>query len=196
LSGCGGAGGGSPAPPPPPPTYTVGGTVSGLAGSGLVLRNNGGNDLAIAAASGAFTFTTALTSGTSYSVTVQTQPANPTQNCSVASSSGTLAANVTNVAVTCVTNTYKVGGTVSGLLGTGLVVRNGSDSIAIGANGTFTFATPVPSGAPYAVVVFTNPTAPTQTCAVSNAGGNVGSSDVTNVSIKCGYTIGGTVTGL
>jgi hypothetical protein len=30
-------------------TFTVGGTVSGLAGSGLVLRNNGGDDLAIGA---------------------------------------------------------------------------------------------------------------------------------------------------
>jgi hypothetical protein len=37
-SGCGGGYGGLLAPPP---SYTLGGTVSGLAGSGLVLQNNG-----------------------------------------------------------------------------------------------------------------------------------------------------------
>ena len=34
--GCGGAGS-TDTPPPPPPTYTIGRTVSGLTGSGLVL---------------------------------------------------------------------------------------------------------------------------------------------------------------
>lgn len=42
LAACGGGGGAA-------PTYTVGGTVSGLSGSGLVLRNNGGSDLTITA---------------------------------------------------------------------------------------------------------------------------------------------------
>ena len=37
LAACGGGCGGG-----PPSTYTVGGTVSGLKGSGLVLANNGG----------------------------------------------------------------------------------------------------------------------------------------------------------
>src|SRR6266478_1589084 len=36
MVGCGGGGGDS-GSPPPPPSYTVGGTVSGLAGSGLAL---------------------------------------------------------------------------------------------------------------------------------------------------------------
>ncbi len=36
MVGCGG-GGGESGPPPPPPTYTVGGSVSGLVGSGLTL---------------------------------------------------------------------------------------------------------------------------------------------------------------
>lgn len=199
LSACGGGGGGSPAPPPPPPppppTYTVGGTVSGLAGSGLVLRNNGGNDLAIAA-NGAFAFTTSLASGAAYSVSMQSQPMNPAQTCTIASGGGNVAgANVTNVAVTCV-NIYNVGGTITGLSGTGLVLRNNGEDRAVAAGDTsFTFATPVPSGGSYGVTVATHPSG--QTCTVSNGTGNaVG--QVTSVAVECvaGYTVGGTVTGL
>ena len=72
LTGCGG-GGDSPAP-----TWTIGGTITGLTGAGLVLRNNGGNDLAVAA-SGSFTFAGGVPNGTPYAVTVQAQPTNPAQ---------------------------------------------------------------------------------------------------------------------
>ena len=89
----------------PPVTYTLGGTVSGLKGSGLVLVANGSNNLAVSA-NGAFAFTTALASGTAYSVTVLTQPANPNQICSVMSGSGTVTnAAINTVAVICVTTT-------------------------------------------------------------------------------------------
>jgi hypothetical protein len=53
-------------------------------------------------------------------------------------------ANVTNVVVTCRTRSFSIGGTVSGLQGSGLVLqKNGSDDIAIASNGQFT----VPDGA-------------------------------------------------
>ena len=100
LAACGGGGGTSSAPMI---TYTVGGTVTGLSGSGLVLQVNAGSNLAISAA-GAFTFTGGLGSGAAYSVTVATQPSSPTQNCVVTNGSGTVgSANVTNVAVVCTT---------------------------------------------------------------------------------------------
>jgi hypothetical protein len=76
----------------------VGGTVSGLTGSGLVLQDNGGNNLAVSA-NGLFTFTTALAGGSAYDVTVLTQPSS--QTCSVTSGSGTVISNVTNVLVAC-----------------------------------------------------------------------------------------------
>ena len=95
-SGYGGGGGGG-------ATYTVGGTVSGITGSGLVLRNNGGDDLPVSA-SGMFTFATTVANGAAYDVTVYTQPANPTQACVVTNASGTIgSSNVTNVAVACPT---------------------------------------------------------------------------------------------
>jgi hypothetical protein len=88
----------------PPPTYTIGGHVDGLAGSGLVLQQNGGDALPISA-DGDFTFATPLNDGASYAVTVSAEPGNPAQTCTVANGSGTVdGANVSDVAVTCTTD--------------------------------------------------------------------------------------------
>ncbi len=59
-------------------TLSIGGNVVGLLGIGLVLQNNGGDDLAIAT-SNPFTFKTAIAINSTYNVTVRTQPASPTQ---------------------------------------------------------------------------------------------------------------------
>jgi hypothetical protein len=84
-------------------TYTIGGTVSGLVGTGLVLRNNGGDDLVVSA-SGTFRFATTLATGAAYNVTVSTQPGNPAQTCVVSNGSGTVvSSNVGNIAVSCAT---------------------------------------------------------------------------------------------
>ncbi len=132
-----------------PLTYTVGGTVSGLTGTGLVLQNNGGDDLAIAA-SGAFTFSKGLKKNESYSVTVLAQPTG--QTCTVANSAGTVTSNVTNVAVNCTSNGFTVGGTVSGLTGTGLVLQNnGGNNLPVSTSGAFTFSTHVAASAAYSV---------------------------------------------
>jgi DNA-binding beta-propeller fold protein YncE len=85
--------------------YTVGGTVDGLVGSGLVLQNNGGDDHPISA-DGYFTFATPLTDGAAYNITVKTQPASPAQSCRVVSNgTGTINSNpVSNVVVSCMTS--------------------------------------------------------------------------------------------
>lgn len=103
ISGCGG-GGGSNAPQTPQPTFTVGGSVSGLTATGLVLRN-GAVDLPISSA-GSFVFAGALASGSAYNVSVATQPTtgSPMQVCNVVNGSGTVSSsNITNVAIDCVT---------------------------------------------------------------------------------------------
>jgi galactose oxidase-like protein len=179
--------------------YTVGGTISGLSGSGLVLQDNGGNNLPISA-NGSFTFTTPIASGSTFNVTVFSQPSNPAQTCGVASGSGTVAsANVTSVVVTC-TTIYTIGGTVSGLSGTGLVLQNdGGNILSVNAGATsFTFATSIVSGGVYSVTVFSQPSNPTQTCVVTNGSGTVASANVTSVVVACvtEYTVGGTVSGL
>jgi sugar lactone lactonase YvrE len=87
-------------------TYTVGGTVSGLLGTGLVLQNNLGNNYTVpTGGNGAFVFTTPIASGSNYSVTVLTQPTNPPQTCVVAAGSGTVTGTVSSVGITCPTPT-------------------------------------------------------------------------------------------
>ncbi len=107
LTACGGGGGGGetttpppPPPPPPPSTFTIGGSASGVNGTGLVLQNNGGDDLSVGS-NGGFTFASAVNDGASYNVSVSVQPSNPSQNCTVTNGTGTATANVTNVSVTC-----------------------------------------------------------------------------------------------
>src|SRR5271157_673829 len=160
-------------------SYTVGGTVSGLSGT-VVLQDNGGDNLSVTA-NGTFTFATSLPTGAPYGVTVLTNPAG--QTCIVANGSGTVAsANVTSVSVSCSNAaSYTVGGTVSGLSGTVVLQDNGGDNLSVSANGTFTFATAVVSGASYAVTVLTNPSG--QACTVSNGSGTIGSANVTNVAV-------------
>ena len=78
--------------------FTVDGVVSGLTGT-LVLQNKGGDDLMVTA-NGSFTFPTALAPGSSYAVTVLTNP--PGQTCVVSKGTGTiLIANIKNVLVDC-----------------------------------------------------------------------------------------------
>lgn len=76
--------------------------MTGLHGTGLVLQNNGGDDLAVAA-DAAVTFTSPVSSGASYSVTVRSQPsAMPAETCAVSGGSGVVGnAPVTGVTVTC-----------------------------------------------------------------------------------------------
>ena len=96
-------------------TFTIGGTVTGLSGAGLVLQNNAGESVTVAQ-NGSFSFATPIASGGAYSVTKFSDPVNPWQTCTVSSGAGTVAAaNVTSVAVSCASNTYTLGGTVSGL---------------------------------------------------------------------------------
>ena len=185
--------GGDVASTPPPTTYSIGGTASGLAsGSTVVLQDNGGNDLSVAA-NGAFTFSTALAAGAAYNVTVKTNPAG--QTCTVANGTGTIAAaNVTNVAMTCTTPppvTYSVGGTLSGLASGATVVLqdNAASDLTLTANGAFTFGTKLAAGAPYAVTVKTNPAG--QTCTVTGGTGTIASANVTSVAVTCTTTGGG-----
>jgi hypothetical protein len=94
---------------------------------------------------------------------------------------------------------FSIGGMVTGLAAgsTGLVLANGTDTLAINASGAFTFKNLVASTATYAVTVLAPPV-PAQTCTVSNASGTP-SANVTNVLVTCTVgtqAIGVTVAGL
>jgi hypothetical protein len=80
----------------------IGGRVIHLEGSGLQLQNNGGDTLDISG-NGTFTFATPILTGDTYNVTVQTDPSNPDQECTVARGSGIATTeDVTDVIVSCV----------------------------------------------------------------------------------------------
>ena len=171
-------------------TYTIGGTASGLSGAGLVLQDNGGNDLPVSG-NGSFAFTTPIASGATYSVTVLSQPSGPAQYCQVTGGSGTATANVTSVHVTCTTDTvtYTVGGIVINLAsgGGGLQIQNNAtESLLVNSNGTFTFPTALPSGSNYSVTVSIQPSSPAQTCGVTNGTGTA-TANVSSVVVDCGH---------
>src|SRR5260221_1952497 len=148
FAGCGGPSSSSSSTPgsavPLAATYTIGGAIAGLTGSGLVLRLNGTGNLPVNPNATAFTFITQLASGAAYTVSVFTQPTGPSQTCTITNGSGTVgSANVAGISVSCTTNSFTIGGTVSGLFGAGLVLRNnGGDDLAIGAHRPFPLTPP------------------------------------------------------
>jgi len=185
LSACGGGGHSGPSTPPPPPaTFAIGGSITGLTASGLVLLDNGSDTLQVAANATTYTFATKLGAGGGYAVTIPMQPTGET--CSVANPSGTVgSSDVTNVNVSCsALATFTIGGNISGLTASGLVLLdNSGDALTVQAYGsTFTFATALVSGAAYAVTVKTQPAG--ETCQVTSDRGTV-SANVTTVAVAC-----------
>lgn len=179
--------------------FTVGGTVSGLQGTGLELQLNGAEILPVFS-DGSFTFTAALEDATGYAVTVLTEPTGPSQTCSLTNDTGTMAgAPVTDITVICITNQYTVGGSVSGLLGTGLQLQLNDDEVLdIGTDGSFAFA-PIDDLSTFEVVVLSQPTGLAQTCSVTAGSGTLDGAHVSDVAVTCitnQLTVGGTVAGL
>ena len=90
---------------------------------------------------------------------------------------------------------FTVGGTVTGLVGTGLELELAAEgppgtpaatTLRRSANGLFTFSFPrLVSGNPYQVRVKTQPTNPVQVCTVANASGTIEDDNVTNVEVHC-----------
>src|SRR5207245_2816336 len=111
---------------------------------------------------------------------------------------GTVAgANVSSVTVSCATNTFTVGGTISGLSGTVVLQNNGGDNLTISADGSFAFAAALTNASPYAVTVLAQPAG--QTCTGPDCVGTVAGANVTSVTVTCAvntFTVGGTISGL
>lgn len=171
------------------PARSIGGKVSGLKGAGLVLQNNGANDLSIVA-NASFEFFNKQNDGEMYDVTVLSQPTNPEQTCTVSNGQGTVnGADVDTVDVTCVDDPLKfaVGGTAVGVKGTGLVLQNnGADDLTVTQDGAFAFTRQLDEGTNYDVTISVQPTNPQQFCFVTNGSGMVSSMSSNAVTVKCG----------
>jgi len=185
---------------PTPAGYTIGGTVSGLAGGSTLLLTDNGGDNYFATSNGAFMFATPVTSGQAYLVAIAANPNTPiSQTCMVAGGSGTVgSAPVTSVTITCTTNKFAIGGTISGLPAGDSVtlLDNGGNATTIsGGATTFTFSTPIFSGLTYQVTVQSDPTSPISVdcdatipgdgSGIVNASGTVANVAVTNVAVLC-----------
>jgi hypothetical protein len=81
------------------------------------------------------------------------------------------------------TNSYTVGGAVSGLNGSLTIKNNSTDQLIVTSTGSFTFATPVNEGGQYNVTITSQPS--TQTCTLSNASGTNITANVSSISISC-----------
>lgn len=123
--------------------FTVGGTVTGLTGSGLVIQNNGADNINISG-NGSFTFISPLNTNATYSVTVQTHPSSPTQFCSVTNGTGTISnSNVSDISIIC----------------SSLSVTFSSNSYTYSINSVISPTTPIVSGT--ITTCSANPTLPT-----------------------------------
>ncbi|EJE53175.1 hypothetical protein PMI14_02074 [Acidovorax sp. CF316] len=187
LAGCGGSDGpDTTMPPVPGENYrTLGVSVTGLAtGQSLVLQNNGSDDF-IVSTNGFVQTAASWPLGSTYAVTVKTQPTG--QRCTAARNTGTLATANASVLVDCVVlpgERNTLGGTISGVpAGQAVVLRNGSEDLAVQADGSFTFATPLAAGAAYAITVKTRPDG--LGCVVRNGAGTVTGAVVDTVAVRC-----------
>ncbi|MGA7749071.1 MAG: kelch repeat-containing protein, partial [Gallionella sp.] len=85
---------------PPATSYTIGGTLSGLASGNQIIIADNGVDNTILSANGTFTFPTPLANGSAYSIAIITLPTN--QPCTYTYGAGIVAgANVTSINIIC-----------------------------------------------------------------------------------------------
>jgi Kelch motif len=172
-------------------TLSLGGSVSGLAGNGLVLANTDGDTVSISG-NGSFTFPILLVSGTTYNVTIQSQPTGPAQICTIGNNTGTATANVSNIQIVCPAVFHTIGGQVVGLyVPTGqnsnmVIQNNGGDNLPIIGDGAFTFVTQIANGSAYDVSIFVQPNSQPQECITWGWNG-VALSNVTDITIDCGH---------
>ena len=114
------------------------------------------------------------------------------QTCSLYNDSGTRAGtNIIQVEVICETDSFTIGGTVTGLLGEGLVLqKNGGDSLSIENDGRFNFPTLALDGSSFEVTIPAQPnTVLDEECRVTYGLGAVKGSDVNEVDIRCKVVI-------
>lgn len=182
LSACGGGSG----------DLYLTGTISGVTQDGLVLTNNGGDDLTVPAGATSFQFANRVSTDDEFDIEVKSLPPN-IDKCQLFNNHAR--ANyftIEQVQIACTIKTHALTVTVNGLTGAGLSIVNGSDKhdVPVGTNSVT--MTPVYEDGPYAVKVLTQPTG--QTCTVTggdtskgpgNGTGTAGSTDITNVVVTC-----------
>ena len=187
-------------------TYPLPVHIIGHLSAGLVLELNGKELLAVPPGQPGETtvsaFETTLVAGAAYSVVVTAQPEAPAEVCKVLAgtgtgtmTAGTLPAPVT---IACLPGTVDdqngekgltIGGTVSGLQGTGLRLKllYGVDTLDISKNGKWTFKKTVKDQTDYFVEVVKQPSNPWQVCTIADGleKGELVGKNVDDIAITC-----------
>jgi hypothetical protein len=162
--------------------YTISVAVTGLSGS-LVVQDSKGDTLTFTA-NNTQTFASSYSSGSSYTVSVKTQPAG--QTCTLSSNaSGTITSNIT-VTATCAASSYTVSVAVTGLSGTAVLQDDQGATLTFTSNNTQTFSNTYASGAAYTVSLTSQPSA--QSCIPTYSSGSITS----NVTISATCATGST----
>lgn len=162
--------------------YRLGGVVSGLSGA-FQLRLNNKQEVLAVPGNGPFEFAARLVSGQRYNVVMDTQPAG--QLCVVSNGSGVVKAqDIKSLRVECDFQSFKLGGSVTGLKGAlKLVLNGGTDSLALSSNGMFAFSAPLQTGSNYKVEVGVQPVG--QKCEVRKGEGQVNAANIVDVKVIC-----------
>ena len=163
-------------------TVTIGGKVYGLNGS-ITLQNNAANDLSVSS-SGDFVFADNFSMGSSYLVTISSQPSSG-QTCTPNNNSGMATDNITSVEIICSQTLRSISGSISDLTGTLVLQNNYGGDQTFTSNDNFTFY--VADNSSYNVTVKSQPAGK---CNVSNGTGTA-SDNVDNVSVDCWNLVDG-----
>jgi hypothetical protein len=175
-------------PPAATSVYSISVAAEKVKGSGLKLLMNGNNgDALYIGKNQTYRFRTQLASGESYDITVDQQPTGPSQTCTLTKGAGVVDGRNITATVSCTTNKYTVGGTVTGLNGQVILHNDVSsrppETLVIDANGLFSFGNEVTDKSNYAISVFRQPSV--QTCTVSKGTGILKGVNVDNVVLSC-----------
>lgn len=178
-------------------TFSLSGTITGASAAvGWEVRKNGAAHNSGSTANGAVTFTlpAGVEENSAWSVVVSSAP--PGQACSVSNGSGTVAANITSIAIACsavviTPNTFAISGSIGGASGSvqwqtlrnGSVFHSGANS---NGNTTFTTAAGMVDGSAWSVQVVSAPAG--QNCIVSNGSGTL-TANINNILISCEDTV-------
>ena len=181
LNACGGGNG----------NLALSGTVSGLTKPDLVLINTKtGEKLPIPANTSSFVFTKLAAVDEEFDIEISTPPTGG--SCKPVGTSNVGKANAYtsySIGFACQANPWTLGGTVTGLRGSTLILSNGADTAAVlapsspGTPVSFTFGSKVGDGSPYGVTIQTQPTG--QTCTLTNNVGTMPGADYLGVTVTC-----------
>ena len=177
LAGCGGSDNGS---------LALMVTINGLSKPGLILKN-GDQTMAVSVGETTKYFPTLIAEDSTINIEIVQQPT--AAECKVdAATSTNIKANyysALRTVVNCETDSYWLGGTVSGLTQDQLVLTVGSLTVTLrpDSNMSFQFPSKIYDGANYGVTVLQQPAG--LTCTVQNGTGTMPSGDKLDLVVTC-----------